>query len=119
MVECLGNPLSRILGIVVFPHTHDHPPVLHQTRSRLLVTSPIPGDLRRPPPGVRLGRWPVQSATVPEATVYEHGQPPAWEHDVCSSSWTGGNNRIDSKSKTATVQYATESKLGGRVTPAL
>src|SRR5437867_899948 len=97
---------------LVFPDVEYRPSELLQRPVGLPISLPIPTDLGDPERRVGLRHGAVSRTTVPEASVYEDGEPLAPERDV----WATGEIPATSGSvaQTCSTQGPTESEFWRR-----
>lgn len=80
----------------MLPYTNDHPAGSPQNLVGLEVSSSVGQDLRSPELGVGLGPRPVDRASMPEAAVYENGDPSVRKEQIGLSTQAGQWNSVDS-----------------------
>jgi len=101
----------QVLTHLVLPKTKDPPPGCFNLRGDRSVAENVTPYLGDPVGPVRLGDVPVLWATVPEATVHEHGHPYAGKHNVGLARQT----RLQTVTEPCRPQGFLETKLWGGV----
>jgi len=96
----------------MLPDMHDNPPEI----PKLSVFAAIPGnilvELRSPPLGVVLRRRAVVWTAVPEAPIYEYGDPRPRQRDI-GGPWKGSD--VNPVPQTGPVEFTPHGQLRSRV----
>ena len=108
------NLLSCPCHVFVLPEPQ-HPPArgLECVRG-VSVPLDVPLDLVTPPLGIRLRPGPVNWATVPKASIYEHGNSRARECEVGTST-RAWQRPVDSKTQSETMSGGPKGELARSV----
>lgn len=111
----LADTLRGSRRLLVLPHPENRPARVCEQQ----ISVPVPGHVLRqlplPPLAVRPRIGPVLGAGMPEAAVYEDGQPDAGEGDVDGSPPVPRHGHLDPVPEPSTVQFSSKPHLGGVV----
>ena len=96
----------------MLPDMHDNPPDIPKLSVLAAISGNILVELRSPPLGVVLRRRAVVWAAVPEAPIYEYGDPRPRQRDV-GGPWKG--SEVNPVPQAESVQRAPEGQFSSRV----
>jgi len=96
----------------MLPDVNDSPPEILELCVLAAIAGNILVELRSPPLGVVLRRRAVVWAAVPEAPIYEYGDPPPRQRDV-GGPWKG--SEVNPVPQAELVQRAPEGQFSSRV----
>jgi hypothetical protein len=109
--------VSRRFGwVLVLPHPDHNPPRCVQCCRHDTIAIAVPLELRRPVLGVGARSRPVCRASMPEAAVYEYGDPQAGEGEVGTDCERAGvDTRVAPVTKAARMDGSAQGHLWLRV----
>ena len=96
----------------MLPDVNDSPPEIPKLRILAAISCNILLELRSPPLGVVFRRRAVVWTAVPEAPIYEYGDPRPRQRDV-GGPWKG--SEVNPVPHTKSVECAPHSKLRSRI----
>jgi len=111
IADCIGYGFR----VLMLPEAQDGPAGSAQTSVRVGVTCPVRLDLARPVLGIRLGRDVMIAATVPIASIYEHGYALAHEEKVSRPPEVGYRSLGHAIPKASRVDRPAHPQFGTRV----
>lgn len=100
---------------IMLPCPHDRPACLDEQSIYQSVASSIPLDLLSPVLGIGSRRLVMLRASVPEATIHEHGDFRAGKDDVSSVAHSCERRKIDSVAEPSRMNQGSECQLRLRV----
>jgi hypothetical protein len=116
--DALRNSPSGLLSWLMFPDADHLPSCFRKIDVISAVALDVALQLSPPELGVPGGQRPVVRTAMPEAAVDEDSDPQAGEDDVGADAGSR-NAMVDPVAETPTVERATQSELGPRVSAAV